>query len=93
MQAIVQYFSQKLGRIRDLMHELDSLALDFPCLSRVDYLKDAVLRLSFLDLESETKFSIYLRGGGLMSNHSSLSCPPTTSGDPYMLKACRLDTM
>lgn len=73
MQAIVQYFSQKLGRIRDLLHELDSLALDFPSLSRVDYLKDAVLRLSFLDLESETKFSIYLRGGELMSDHWSLS--------------------
>ena len=64
MQAMVQHFGRKLGRIRDLLHELNSLALDFPNLSEVAYLKGAVLRLSFLDLQSETKFSVYLSGGG-----------------------------
>ena len=71
MQATVQHFSRKLGRIRDLLHELDTLAFDFPNLSNVGFLKSAVLRLSFLDLDSETKFTVFLRGGGLEKSFSS----------------------
>ena len=75
MQATLQYFGQKLGCIRDLLHELDSLTLDFPSLSEIAYLKDAVLRLSFLDLESESKFSVYLKGGRqLTPQHTLLPC-------------------
>ena len=88
MQATVQHFSRKLGRIRDLLHELDSLALDFPNLSEVAYLKGAVLRLTFLNLEAETKFSVYLSGGGLTEYHSPLSCSAASLVLPTLHVKC-----
>lgn len=63
MQATVRHFSAKLGRIKDLLLEIDALPLDFPKVSEVAVLPGAALRLGFLDLETETKFAVLLSNG------------------------------
>ena len=64
--ATVQDFSCKLGRIEDLITELDSLRLDCPALASVTA-QGHVLVLVFLGLEAEIKFTVRLELGGQSS--------------------------
>ena len=64
MAAIVQNFSCKLGRIEDLVHELDSLRFSCPALASVTVQRTRV-QLVFLGLEAELKFTVWLEIGEL----------------------------
>ena len=63
VQATLQIIGHRLGCIKDLLLELDSLVPKFPNLSSVGLMSDGAVSLSFLDLQSETKFAVLLKGG------------------------------
>lgn len=88
MQATVRRYASMLGHIKDLLLELDALPLDFPNLSEVALLPSAVLRLNFLDLESETKFTVLLAGGKQYC--LILSCLLLVPGQPQPSPLLRL---
>ncbi len=60
--ATVKEYSCKLGRIEDLIHELDGLRLNCPSLSSVTAHKTCVA-LVILGLEAELKFSVQIEIG------------------------------
>lgn len=60
--AAIQDFSCKLGRIEDLVKELDSLRLHCPALSSVTT-HGKVVQLMFLGLEAELKFTVQVEIG------------------------------
>ena len=62
MAATVQDFSCKLGRIEDLVLELDSLRFSCPALASVTVQRTRV-QLVFLGLEAELKFTVWLEIG------------------------------
>lgn len=62
MAATVQDFSYKLGRIEDLVQELDTLRFSCPALASVTVQRTCV-QLVFLGLEAELKFTVWLEIG------------------------------
>ena len=60
--ATIQDFSCKLGRIEDVVQELDSLPLQCPALSSVTA-QGRVVQLMFLGLEAEVKFTVQVEIG------------------------------
>ena len=62
MAATVHDFSCKLGRIEDLVKELDSLRSSCPALASVTVQRKCV-QLVFLGLEAELKFTVRLEIG------------------------------
>ena len=62
MAAIVQEFSCRLGRIEDLIHELDTLRFSCPALASVTVQRTRI-QLVFLGLEAELKFTVWLEIG------------------------------
>lgn len=62
MAATVQDFSYKLGRIEDLVQELDTLRFSCPALARVTVQRTRV-QLVFLGFEAELKFTVWLEIG------------------------------
>lgn len=62
MAAAVQDFSYKLGRIEDLVQELDNLRFSCPALASVTVQRTRV-QLVFLGLEAELKFTVWLEIG------------------------------
>ena len=62
MSATVQEFSCKLGRIEDLVQELDSLRLNCPALASVT-VQGKCVQLVFLGLEAELKFTVQIEIG------------------------------
>ena len=60
--AAVQQYSCKLGRIEDLVQELDTLRLKCAALSSVSA-RDTSVTLVFLGLEAELKFSVQVEIG------------------------------
>lgn len=65
MAATVRDFSCKLGRIEDLVQELDTLRFSCPALTSVTVQRTGV-QLVFLGLEAELKFTVWLEIGELM---------------------------
>lgn len=57
--ATVQNFSYKLGRIEDLVQELDTLRFSCPALANVT-VQGTCVQLVFLGLEAELKFTVWL---------------------------------
>lgn len=60
--ATVQDYGHQLGRIEDLVQELDSLRLHCPALSSVTA-RNTCVSLVFLGLEAEIKFSVNIQIG------------------------------
>ena len=60
--AVMQHYSCKLGRIEDLVQELDNLRLQCPMLSSVTA-RQLSLTLVFLGLEAEVKFAVKIELG------------------------------
>lgn len=70
--ATVQDFSCQLGRIEDLVQELDRLRMSCPALSSVTA-QNRRVSLVFLGLEAEVKFSLQIDVGELPYSDSSSS--------------------
>lgn len=62
LAATIQGFSCKLGRIEDLVTELDSLRFGCPALASVTMQRGRV-QLVFLGLEAELKFTVQVEIG------------------------------
>ena len=69
LQAVLQHFGLRIGRIRDLLLEIDSLPLDIPNLAAVGFTDLASIQVTFLDLESQTKFTCSLTPGEVLLQH------------------------
>ena len=65
--AAMHQYSCKLGRIEDLVEELDSLRLQCPMLSSVTARKSSLV-LVFLGLEAEVKFAVTIELGETSNN-------------------------
>ena len=62
ISAVIQSLSCKLGRIEDLVFELDNLRLNVPAITSVTASTTHV-SLVFLGLEAEVKFSVQIAIG------------------------------
>lgn len=69
--ATVQDYGHQLGRIEDLVQELDSLRLHCPALSSVKA-RNTCVSLVFLGLEAEIKFSVNIQIGESLQSLSSV---------------------
>lgn len=75
--AVIQQHSRRLGRIEDLVAELDSLRLRVAALSRATA-QHRRIELAFLRLEAELKFSVVLDIGKSCAMLRAGSCYPAT---------------